>query len=95
MQVQTDQQLHELAHKRVEFRTHLLVYSIVIGALWVIWLVTSKGQAYPWPVWPTGGWGIGLLFQYVFDYRKSKFLSEEKEYEKLKKQMGKDQPFAD
>jgi len=87
MQTSTDNQLHEQAHKRVEFKTHLLVYCVVNGFLWMIWALTSRG--YMWPVWPLFGWGIGLVFHYMFEYRPSKFLSEEEEYKKLKKESEK------
>ena len=83
MQTFTDAQLRELAHKRVEFRIHLTVYCIVNAALWAIWWFT--GHDYPWPIWPLVGWGIGVIFQYLFDYRPSRLLSEEEEYTKLKK----------
>jgi hypothetical protein len=92
MQSLTDKQLRELAHKRVEFRTHLLVYFIVNGALWVIWWFTGHG--YAWPVWPMAGWGIGVLFHYLFDYRSARFFSEEEEYEKLKKAARKEEGVA-
>jgi len=83
MQSPTDVQLHEQAHKRVEFRIHLFVYCVIIGMLWIIWLLTGEG--YLWPIWPMAGWGVGLIFHYVFDYRSARFMSEEKEYERLKK----------
>ena len=85
MQTLSENQLHELARKRVEFRTHLVVYSVVISALWIIWFLT--GQGYIWPVWPMIGWGIGLVFHFMFEYRTSRFLSEEQEFQKLTKQM--------
>ena len=81
----SDTQLHELARKRVDFRRHLTVYFITNLAFWVIWYVTGKG--YPWPVWPMAGWGIGVILHYIFDYRFSRFLSEQEEYKKLKKEM--------
>ena len=80
-----DSQLHELARKRVEFRSHLIVYFVTISALWIIWYFT--GSVYLWPVWPMVGWGIGVFFHYIFDYRSSRFLSEEEEYRKLKKKI--------
>jgi len=86
MQTFTDTQLHERARRRVEFRTHLIVYVITISTLWIIWMITRQG--YPWPIWPMAGWGIGVLFHYLFDYRPSRLLSEEEEYKKLKKEMG-------
>lgn len=87
MQQISDSQLHELARKRVEFRRHLVVYFVTNAALWILWFV--MGQGYPWPVWPLVGWGIGVVFHYVFDYRYSQFLSEEQEYEKLKSEIHK------
>ena len=81
----SDDKLHELARKRVEFRRHLLVYFVIIGALWTIWWVTGSG--YIWPVWPTVGWGIGVIFHFIFDYRNSSFLSEEEEYQKIKNEL--------
>ena len=85
MRTPTDTQLHELARKRVEFRVHLVVYLVTNTALWIIWFVTSRG--YVWPVWPMAGWGIGVVFHYLFEYHSSRFLSEEEEYEKLKRKM--------
>jgi len=85
MSALNDTQLRELAHKRVEFRTHLVVYIVINTSLWIIWYAT--GGNYPWPVWPLVGWGIGLFFHYVFDYRSSRIFSEQEEYERLKKQM--------
>jgi hypothetical protein len=38
---------------------HAASYLGVIVMLWMIWLLTGAG--YPWPIWPTMGWGIGLL----------------------------------
>jgi hypothetical protein len=34
-------------------------YLLVIGLLWLVWLVSGAG--YPWPVWPMLGWGVGVL----------------------------------
>jgi hypothetical protein len=33
------------------------------------------------------GWGIGVVFHYLFDYRFTRLLSEEAEYERLKRKM--------
>ena len=87
MQTINDTQLRQLARKRVEFRTHLLVYIVINASLWAAWYFT--GSKYPWPVWPMAGWGVGLVFHYLFDYRPFRILSEEKEFEKLKKQFSK------
>ncbi|HET9826280.1 MAG TPA: 2TM domain-containing protein [Chitinophagaceae bacterium] len=89
MQTLTDTQLRELARKRVDFRNHLIVYCVVNAALWMLWWVTGGG--YIWPIWPLAGWGIALIFHYVFEYRPSKYLSEEEEYRRLKKRLGEPQ----
>ena len=85
MQTLTDTQLRELARKRVEFRSHLVVYLVTNAALWSIWFFTGRG--YMWPVWPMAGWSIGVIFHYLFDYRPSRLFSEEEEYQKMKKNM--------
>ena len=92
MQTLTDVQLREMARKRVEFKSHLIVYFVIIGLLWFIWYVTGSG--YLWPIWPMAGWGIAVIFHYIFDYRSYRFLSEEAEYNNLKKQMGGDESIA-
>jgi hypothetical protein len=89
MQTPNDTQLHELARKRVEFRAHLIVYCVTITSLWIIWYLT--GHHYMWPVWPMVGWGIGLMFHYIFDYRQNGILSVEEEYKKLKREQEKRQ----
>ena len=88
----TDTQIRELARKRIEFRSHLIVYLIVNATLWIIWYATGRG--YMWPIWPMTGWGIGVIFHYLFDYRPARFLSEEEEYIKLKKEMVKQEESA-
>lgn len=92
MQTLTDSQLHEIARKRVEFRAHLIVFCVVNGFLWILWYVTGHG--YPWPLWPLAGWGIGLIFHYLFEYRPSRLLSEEEEYQRLKKQVEEKRSFT-
>jgi len=85
MQPTSDSQLHEVARKRVDFRKHLITYLIINGLLWGIWFVTSA--KYPWPVWPTAGWGIGLIFHYIFEFNPSRLFSEEEEFKKMKRKM--------
>ncbi len=44
---------------RRDFRTHLVVYLVVNTLLVVIW--AASGAGYFWPIWPIGGWGVGLV----------------------------------
>jgi Domain of unknown function (DUF1707)/2TM domain len=41
---------------------HARTYLLVIGLLWLVWLVSGAG--YPWPIWPMLGWGVGVLGHY-------------------------------
>lgn len=49
--------------KRRDFKAHLLVYTLVNLGLWGIWAViaASSGGSWPWPVFLTLFWGIGLV----------------------------------
>ncbi len=49
--------------KRRDFKTHAVVYMLVNAVVWGIWLVVgaSSHSWWPWPVFVTLGWGIGLV----------------------------------
>jgi hypothetical protein len=83
-----DPVLWEIAQKRASFKGHALTYVVVITALWAMWYFTASTyneSNYPWPVWPTFGWGIGLAFHFAGAYIFPASNSVEKEYEKLKR----------
>ena len=56
--------LRKKAEKRIKRRKdyyeHLTAYVMVNVFLWVLWLVMQ--MEFPWPVFVTFGWGIGLAF---------------------------------
>jgi len=90
-----DPHLWKQAKSRAGFKMHLRTYLLVNGLLWLLWLVSfltfnadPGGQLYmryPWPIWPTLGWGIGLLSHYFAVYHgfNEKSLAE-REYERLR-----------
>lgn len=49
--------IQRLGAKR-DFRIHLAVFVLVNTMLVIIWAVTGGG--FFWPIWPIGGWAIGL-----------------------------------
>jgi hypothetical protein len=49
----------ERLKKQQDFRAHLLVFTMVNAMVWTIWALTGSG--FPWPIFVTGGWGIGLV----------------------------------
>lgn len=87
-----DPVLWEIAQKRAGFKRHLLSFLIVNAFLWAMWYFdyghnnnfAEFPARYPWPIWPTLGWGIGLAFHYVNAYMFPQVNSVEREYEKLK-----------
>jgi hypothetical protein len=46
--------------KRRDFAGHVLVYLLVNTFLVAIWALTSH-DGFFWPIFPIGGWGIGLI----------------------------------
>ncbi|HUR09754.1 MAG TPA: 2TM domain-containing protein [Flavitalea sp.] len=87
-----DPQLWQIAKRRASFRYHLFVYVIVNLFLWSIWYFgNDQGNQsdYPWPVWSTMGWGIGILFHFLGAYVFPKENSVEREYNRLLKKNNK------
>ena len=58
--------------KKFDERRDLLTHGIVYGAvnimLWLIWLLTTGG--FPWPLFVTVFWGIGMVSHYIDYYHK-------------------------
>ena len=87
-----DEQLWRIAKKRAGFKKQLASYIIVNGFLWAMWYFTQghsdfddvNGNDFPWPIWCTLGWGIGLAFSYYGAYHIDKETDTMKEYQKLK-----------
>lgn len=80
-----DPQLWEIAQRRASFKWHFLIYLVMVGFFWLIWWFTGShtgGMGLPWAVWPTVGWGLGVLFHYLGAY-VFKESQVDKEYEKL------------
>lgn len=95
-----DPELWEIAQRRASFKNHLIVYVVVNAFLWALWLFTGNQHRgidinnwstrhYPWPIWTTLGWGIGVAFHFAGAYIFPKANSVEREYEKLKNQTKK------
>lgn len=79
----------QVAKSRAAFRTHLMTYLIINGALWAIWLLTGgadRNDDVPWPLWPMLGWGIGLAFSYYNAFHKDPIGDTYREYEKLQQE---------
>lgn len=86
MENEKDQLLWEIAGRRASFKYHLIIYFVVTGFLWAIWLFTGapSNNGRPWPIWPSLGWGLGLAFHYMGAYVFPQKNDVEREYRKLK-----------
>jgi hypothetical protein len=62
-----ERSIRRRVHCIAEFYRHVFVYVIIMSALWAVnlWTVwdgtlSHKWYSY-WAIWPTLGWGIGLI----------------------------------
>lgn len=85
-----DDELRDLAHKRIksrnEFYTYLLVWLGVSIAVTVFWALSGMG--YFWPGWVIGGMGIAAVFQAIGLFSTQRMITPsaiDAEVEKLKK----------
>ena len=86
MEMQRDPQLWKMAKARAGFKSHLYVYLFVNASLWILWalgMAFSRGTHYPWPIWTSMGWGIGLVSHYFGVYTVNEKQMVEREYQKL------------
>lgn len=65
--------------KRRDFEAHLLSFVLVNAVLWGIWalIAAASGAWFPWPVFATLGWGIGLVFHAWDVYGRRPFTEED------------------
>lgn len=93
MESQYDPSLLKQAKARVGFRMHLRTYLFVNAGLWLIWAISAfafrqstNSLPFPWPLFATLGWGIGLVSHYLGVYRSGNQQSMvDEEYQKLAK----------
>ncbi len=53
------EQALRMIKRRRDLATHAVSYLVFNCAVWIVWALTGGG--YPWPLWMTGLWGIGLV----------------------------------
>ncbi len=89
MENNRNEQLWQIAQKRVKFKMSAYTYIVINIFLWCIFLFSgtkdNSSSPIPWPAWVSLGWGVGLAFQYFNAYAKTGDTLQNKEYEKLVK----------
>jgi len=68
------------------FYTHLLQYALVIPLLWAINLLSHPQTI--WAIWPTLGWGLGILLHAFRVFQPSAFLGPQWERREVEKRLG-------
>jgi hypothetical protein len=91
--VTDESEARQQAIKRIKdkrgFQQHLLTYLLVNAFLWVIWAVT--GADFPWPIFITLGWGIGVVSNWWAVYgRGGRPITEDE----IRREMGQGQDGA-
>jgi hypothetical protein len=86
----TDDELRELARERakekVGFYSHLSAYVLVNLLLIVIWYFTTGPGSFPWWIFVTLLWGIGIASHYFGVFHGPAYTDRmaEREYQRLK-----------
>jgi transcriptional regulator with XRE-family HTH domain len=68
------------------FYSHLTRYVVIVGALWVLNLLTSPHHL--WAVWVTFGWGIGVLAHATRVFQPRALFGPEWERRTVEKRLG-------
>ena len=69
------------------FYEHALSFAVIITFLWIINFITST--AYWWAIWPTLGWGLGLVFHAISAFNLFKLFGPEWERKEINKRLQK------
>jgi 2TM domain len=83
-------------HRLAEFYRHVFIYVIVNTGLWsinlwMLWGSAAQGKWYAyWALWPTLGWGIGLLSHGLSVMPFWSFFSQDWEDKKVKELLARD-----
>ena len=85
-----DPELWQIACKRARFIRHAIAYVIINTFLWALWYFTGNHNDtangilyYPWPIWTTLCWGVGLVASFASAYLFTRINFTEREYQKL------------
>jgi hypothetical protein len=68
----SDKQLQKEVKDYSAFRSHATIYVLVIGALWILWLLSGSAVFYTWLLAPSLLWGFILAIHWFLVYREIK-----------------------
>ena len=79
------QRVEKRFKKRQDFYVHIAMYVAVNALLWGIWAIT--GAAFPWPIFVTLGWGIGVVADAVETYFKTSVNVERRKADAIQREI--------
>ncbi len=71
-----------------EFYSHLIVYCIMVP---IFFILNYYSGSFPWAIFPTVGWGIGVLVHASQTFRWSPFFGRDWEKRKIEELVRKDE----
>jgi peptidoglycan/LPS O-acetylase OafA/YrhL len=74
------------------FRIHATIWLLVSVVLVALWAMSD--QEYFWPVWPIGGWAIGVVAHFWATYGISRPITEEQIQREMDRIGSRPQPEA-
>lgn len=94
------ERIEKKLHARREMMQHLFVYVMVNSLLWFLYLSSIDAMSifsgtpiatidfgFPWPIFPTGFWGMGVVMQYI-EYHYKHGMGADKREEEIQQEIS-------
>jgi hypothetical protein len=76
--------------KRIkDFYVHLTTF-LILNAVFVAYNYYENNWSYPWFLWITFGWGIGVIFDYLKAFERNPLFNKKWEERKISEYMEKE-----
>ncbi len=99
-ELSTIDQVRYQVHREAGFYRHAAIYALVIGGLWALNVyqvssmdLSSKRWAY-WAIWPTLGWGLGLISHGAGVFLRQSWFGPQWQERKIAERLSKEQNTA-
>lgn len=85
----SDKEIEVIEHVKdiKDFYSHLINYGVVVGAFFILNLLTSPDYIWAW--WVAMGWGIGVISHALSVYEITNFFGAEWEKKQIEKRLNK------
>lgn len=66
-----DNNQNQQTPEQAAFKNHVILFIAANAMLWLFWYLNMELTVYPWPVYATIVWGLGILINYLLVNRHS------------------------